>query len=210
MAIEAKFRITDPGTFWSLQTIDHLAKFSLSTPEIEAIDDAYLDTKKRKLLAAGYCCRRRRQGKGFLITLTQPKMDKDAARKPKLWEVTLKKNKKSPADWPKSQARNRVLKVISDRKLQVIFSFDQTRITRWISNGDQVIAQANLDVVTLITKDKEQHFKTLKIKMLIPDGEDHFEAISTKLQTKWSLKPEPLSKFERAIDAIAIIKGELI
>ena len=203
MAIEENFHITDPGTFWSLQTIDHLGKYSLSTPEIESIDDAYLDTKKRKLLAAGYCCRRRRQSKGILITLTQLKLAKDAARKPKQWEVTLKKNKYSPAEWPKSQARSRVLKIISDKKLQVIFSFNQTRITRWISNGDQVIAKANLENVTLITKDKEQQFKTLKIMMLIPDGEDYFEAINVRLQEKWSLNPEPLSKFERAIRFVA-------
>ena len=71
MATEAKFRITDPGIFWSLQTINQLGTFAFSDPQILEIHDAYLDTKKRKLLSAGYCCRSRKQGKFFLITLTK-------------------------------------------------------------------------------------------------------------------------------------------
>jgi len=199
MAIEAKFRITDPGIFWSLQTIDHLAKYSLSKTEIEAIDDAYLDTKKRKLLAAGYCCRRRNQGKGFLITLTKLRLGKDTDQKPKQWEVTLKKSKNGPADWPKSQARSRVLKVAPNKKLQVIFAFDQTRITRRISHGKQVIARANLDDVSLMINGKEKHFKILKLKISTPNQEKHLNALIEALQAKWSLETEPLSKFERAL-----------
>ena len=199
MAIEAKFRITDPGIFWSLQTIDHLAKYSLSKTEIEAIDDAYLDTKKRKLLAAGYCCRRRNQGKGILITLTKLRSGKDAAQKQRKREVALKKNKIDPADWPKSQARSRVLKVAPNKKLQVIFAFDQTRITRRISHGKQVIARANLDDVSLMINGKEQHFKILKLKITAPNQEKHLNALTAALQAKWPLESEPLSKFERGL-----------
>jgi inorganic triphosphatase YgiF len=199
MAIEAKFRITDPGIFWSLQTIDHLAKYSLSKTEIEAIDDAYLDTKKRKLLAAGYCCRRRNQGKGFLITLTKLRLGKGAAQKQQKREVALKKNKIDPADWPKSQARSRVLKVAPNKKLQVIFAFDQTRITRRISYGKQAIALANLDDVSLMINGKEQHFKILKLKITAPSQEKHLNALIEALQAKWPLETEPLSKFERAL-----------
>ena len=205
MAIEAKFRITDPGIFWSLQTIDHLAKYSLSKTEIAAIEDAYLDTKKRRLLAAGYCCRRRNQGKGFLITLTKLRLGKDTDQKPKQWEVRLKKNKNGPADWPKSQARSRVLKVVPNKKLQVIFAFNQTRITRRISNGKQVIARAHLDLVSLMINGKEQHFKILKLKIIAPNQEKHLNALTAALQAKWPLESEPLSKFERAL---AMEKGK--
>ncbi len=194
MATEAKFRITDPGIFWSLQTIDHLGIFAFSAPQILGIDDAYLDTKKRKLLNAGYCCRRREQGKSFLITLTNLSLGKGTAQKQQKWEVTLKKNKNSPVNWPKSQVRSRILKVIPDKKLQVIFTFDQTRITRRISNGEQAIAQANLDDVLVINNGNEQQFKTLKIKITTPNQEKYLDALVEALQARWSLQTEHLSK----------------
>jgi len=199
MTTEAKFRITDPGIFWSLQTIDYLGVFAFSDPKILEIHDAYLDTKKRKLLAAGYNCRRREQVKGFLITLSKLRSGEDAAQKHQKWEVTLKKNINSPVDWPKSKARSRILKVVPEKKLQVIFDFNQTRITRQISNGKQTIAQANLYNVLVINKGKEQQFKILKLIIANPNHEKYLDSLVQSLKTKWSLKSEPLSKFERAI-----------
>lgn len=205
MAIEANFRITNPGVFWSLQTIEQLGKYSMSEPRIEEIDDVFLDTKKRKLLAAGYCCRRRKQAKGFLITLTRLESAKGKSKKKEKWHVQLMKNQNGPADWPKSVARARVLKIISDKKLLSFFTLHLTRITRQISKKDQVIALVILDNVSMIQGGKDQLFKTLKIRMLIPEGEDHLQAIKSSLRELGSLKPETLTKFERAI---AISKNE--
>lgn len=199
MANEAKFRITDPGIFWSLQTIDQLGKFTFSNPQILEINDAYLDTKKRRLLAAGYCCRRRKQEKGFLITLTKLGLGKDKAQKRQKWDAILKKNRNGLENWPKSRVKSRILKVIPDKKLQVIFSFVQTRITRQISIGKKAIAQANLDDVRVINKGKERPFKILKIRIDDPDQEKYLDALVQELTAKWSLKRESLSKFERAI-----------
>jgi inorganic triphosphatase YgiF len=199
MATGAKFRITDPGIFWSLQTIEQLGKFSFAAPQIFEIHDAFLDTKKRKLLAAGYSCRRRKQGKGFLITLTKLGLGKDKVQKQQYWEVALKKNINGPEDWPKSKAQSRILKVTPGKKLLVIFSFVQTRITRQISTGKQTIVQANLDDVLVINKGKEQHFKILKLKIDDPSQEKYLDSLVQALKAKWSLKTEPLSKFERAI-----------
>ncbi len=199
MAVETSFRVTNPGIFWSLQTIEQLGKYSLSAPQIEEIEDVFLDTKKRKLLAMGYSCRRRKQAKGFLITLTTLAATKDTSKKKEKWHVQLKKNQNGPGDWPKSEARTRVLKIVSDKNLSSIFTLNQTRITRQISKKDQVIALATLDNVSMIEGGKDQLFKTLKIRILIPDGEDHLKAIKGSLQEKWSLKSEPLTKFERAL-----------
>lgn len=69
MEIEAKFAITNPATYWRLQTIDHLAEFSLSTRQIKEVYDTYLGTRGRRILAAGFSCRRREQAEEILITL---------------------------------------------------------------------------------------------------------------------------------------------
>ena len=102
MATEARFSITDPGIFWSLQTIDQLGDFKFSDKQILEIHDAYLDTKKRRLLRAGYCCRRRNQDNGFLITLSELGSETNQDKKQKQWEVKLSKNTIIPDDWPKS------------------------------------------------------------------------------------------------------------
>lgn len=199
MTTETRFRITDPGIFWSLQTIDQLGNFKFSDTQILEIIDVYLDTKKRRLLRAGYCCRRREQGKGFLITLTQLGTEKDKDKDQQYWEVDLKKNSNSPEDWPKSPAKNRISKIIPNKNLQVMFTFVQTRITRQVSDGNQIFAQADLEDVLVMNKGKEQHFKILRLITDDPDQIENLNSLAQSLKVKWSLKKEPLSKFERAL-----------
>jgi inorganic triphosphatase YgiF len=199
MSTEVSFRITDPGVFWSLQTIDQLGDFKFSKTQILEIHDAYLDTKKRRLLRAGYCCRRREQGKGFLITLIKLQTRKDIDKDQPYWEIDLKKNTNSPEGWPKSSVKNRISKIIPNKNLQVMFSFVQTRITRQVSDGNQIFAQAELDDVLVINKGKEQHFKILRLIAKDPDQLKNLNSLAQLLKVEWSLKKEPLSKFERAL-----------
>jgi inorganic triphosphatase YgiF len=198
MTIEVKFRIPDPGTFWLLQTIDRLGPYSLSEPQFEDIDDVFLDTRRRKLQTADYCCRQRNLAKGFLISLVELESKSRRTQQAKKWEVSLKRNTNDPSDWPKSQVRKRVLKIIADKKLHPIFTLHQTRITRLISDADQVIAEATLDDVSLIVKGENQQFKTLKITTVVSD-DDLLEAISASLQEKWQLETEPRTKFEQVL-----------
>jgi len=200
MTIEKKFKIKDPGTFWSLQTIDQLGEFSLSTDEVTEVTDTYLDTRKRRLLAKGYSCCKRELGKKARIILKKVDTDDDVSHQPKEWRVKLKKDTHDPADWPDSKVRTRVIKTIPEKKLQPIFVLRHTRITRSISKGNQVIAQANLDGVSLTVNGKERQFKTLKLKVTDPEQEKQFKALISTLQSNWQLKPEPLSNFERALE----------
>jgi len=199
MANQAKFRITNPGIYWSLQTIENFGRYTLSAPYMEELDDVYVDTKNRRLFAAGYCCRKRNQSRGFLITLIKLRSAKGASKKTGKWHVLLKKNKNDPEDWPKSEVRTRVLKVVSNKKLHSTLTLHQTRIARSIKKKDQVIALATLDDVSIIENGKNQQFKRLKIKMHIQGGEDQLKSIIASLQEKWSLKPEALIKFERSL-----------
>ena len=199
MTTETRFRITDPGVFWSLQTIDQLGEFKFSNTQILEIHDAYLDTKKRRLLTAGFCCRRRNQGKGFLITFSELGSKKSKKNVRQQWEVNLNKNTDRPDDWPKSTAKTRISKIIPNKKLQVMFTFIQTRITRQISVGEQPFALAHLDDVHVINKGEEQHFKILALILDDPDHTDHLSSLVDALEQKWPLKKDSLSKFERAL-----------
>jgi inorganic triphosphatase YgiF len=200
MPIEKNFRITDPGTFWSLQTIDQLGEFLLSTDEVTEVTDTYLDTRKRRLLTKGYSCCKREPGKKARIILTKLGTKDDVSHQLKEWRVKLKKDTHDPADWPDSKVRTRVIKIIPEKKLQPIFVLRHTRITRSISKDDQVIAQANLDDVSVTVNGKDRQFKTLKLKVTDPEQEKQLKALISTLQANWKLKPEPLTNFERALE----------
>jgi inorganic triphosphatase YgiF len=199
MTTEARFRITDPGTFWSLQTIDQLGNFKFSDMQILEIHDDYLDTKKRRLLRAGYCCRRRKQDKGFLITFSELGLKKNKESEKQQWEVKLNKNTVGPVEWPKSTAKTRISKIIPNKKLQVMFTFIQTRITRQIRTAKQPFALAQLDDVLVINNGEEQNFKILALILEDPDQIENLNSLVHTLEQKWSLKNEPMSKFERAL-----------
>jgi inorganic triphosphatase YgiF len=196
---QVKFRIDDPGIFWSLQTIDQLGPYSISELQFEEIDDVYLDTRKRKLLAAGYYCRQRKQTEGFLISLIALTPSEGHFRQLAKWEVSLKNNSFVLKDWPESQVRSRIGEIIFGKKLQPVFRLRQTRITRTICNDNRDIAKANLDHATISLKGQSQQFKTLKITMVVPNEVDHLETISAILQKNWKLEIEPRTKFEQIL-----------
>ncbi|HXV98037.1 MAG TPA: CYTH domain-containing protein, partial [Anaerolineae bacterium] len=89
MEIEAKFMITDPGSYWRLQTIDHLADYTLSTHQVEHFFDTYLDTAGRRLLSAGYSLRKREQPEGVLMTLKSLAKAEGAIHRRQEWEIML-------------------------------------------------------------------------------------------------------------------------
>ena len=97
MTIKSKFRVTDPGIFWSLQTIQ-LGEYSFSAHQFDEIDDVYLDTKNHRLLAEGcYCCQRNR-AKGCLILLIEFESIDGVDQRSKQWDLILKRNNHNPND----------------------------------------------------------------------------------------------------------------
>jgi inorganic triphosphatase YgiF len=196
MVLEARFNINDPGIFWAFQTMDQLANYELTTQQARLIDDTYLDTKNRELLAAGYICRRREQGKSVLITLTKIESSKTSAQQPNIWEISLEHIRENPVNWPESQVRSRVIKTVHNKQLRTIFSLNQIRITRIIQKENQVIGQANLDDVSLIIKSKEQHLKTLKLKIVASNTDIHLNTLIAALHKKWGLEPDTRTKYE--------------
>lgn len=188
--------ISDPGLFWSLQTIDQLGSYFLFTRKVLEFEETYLDTKKRLLFLAGYSCRKRYQGKKISITLSKLHSRKGAT---KHWELMLKKNIPDPINWPDSQVRRRVINVVSDKKLRAIINLYQTRIMRTVRIEEKRIGRFDLDEITITTNDNKQYFKQLEIKLLPLYSDLHLEKISAAILKKWPLEVETLSKLERAL-----------
>ena len=196
--IEAKFKVTDPQLFWNLQTIDELAGFELSPPRSKPVWDVYLDSDQRRILRAGFCCRRRETGDGIEITLKSLDRAEGAIHSRNEWQVNLLADR-PPAEWPESQVRDRVQRIIGAEPLQPLFRLEQTRIVRQLSSDGQVLAEMSMDNVTVTAGNTVQVFHELEIELLPAVPEEMLVEVVEQVQARWQLAPEPLSKFERGL-----------
>jgi len=204
MEIEAKFTVPDPSVYWRLQTAAHLAGYSLSTTQVKPVWDTYLDTKNQRILAAGYSCRRRATREGIVITLKSLGGAEGAVHRRRKYELNMATSR-PPVDWPDSPLRDLVLQLIGQEPLLTFFELRQTRVIRMLKEDDQPVAELSLDSVSLVTAETERVYLVLEVELLPPTTEGTLMTIAGCLQDGWHLKPEPLSKFERALDLLNLL-----
>jgi inorganic triphosphatase YgiF len=200
--IEAKFNITNPGSYWRLQIVDHLADFTLSTHGVKQVYDIYLDTPGWRLLAAGYSLRKREQPEGILMTLKSLSRADGAIHRREEWKIELAAYQ-PPARWPDSPLRDRVLQLIGREHLIPLFELEQTRILRLLSQDGQPVAELSLDSISVMAAAKQQLYLELEVGLALPALEEKLRLVAACLQDEWQLKPEPQSKFERALALVA-------
>ena len=198
MEIEAKFVLPDMDTFQRLQTVDRLAGFALSAGRVKQVRDTYLDTVGRLILSAGYACRRREQSEGILITLKGLGGAQGAVHRREELEVLIPSDL-PPAQWPHSPVRERVLQLIGPAPLLPLFELQQTRTVRLMTQGERRVAELSLDDVHVKAGNREQAYLEMEVELKPQGTEDDLSAIVACLRDEWKLKPEPLSKFERAL-----------
>ena len=198
MEIEAKFTVPDPAVYWHLQIADHVGGYSLSTLDMQSIWDTYLDTKRRRILAAGYSCRRRETNEGSVITLKSLGRAEGPVHRRGEWEQKMAASRR-PADWPDSPVRDLVLQLIGQEPLLPLFELQQTRVIRLLKQDEEPVARLRLDRVSLVTEDREQVYLDLEVELLPQTPQETLTAIVGCLQDEWHLKPELRSKFERAL-----------
>jgi CHAD domain-containing protein/transposase len=206
MEIEAKFTIPDEETFRRLQAAGDLAGFALSAGRVKRVRDTYVDTVERTILAAGYACRwrEREQAEGVLLTLKGLGGAEGGVHRREELEALLP-GVSPPAEWPVSPVRERVLQLIGDSSLALLFDLEQTRTVRLVSWGERPVAELSLDDVHLATRigtiragGKQAYFE-LEVELSPQGAEEDLAAIVTCLRDEWELAPEPQSKFERAL-----------
>lgn len=198
MEIEAKFSLADEGKVQELRLADSLAGFALAEGKVKQVHDTYLDTTGRVIMAAGYACRLREQGKETLIALKSLKGAEGPIHRREEMEVSLP-SYCPPAEWPDCPARELVLSLIDESDLAPLFELRQTRLVRPVSRGETPVAEMSLDEVHLASGDRERAFFELEVELKAEGTENELETLATCLQDEWGLKPEPSSKFERAL-----------
>ena len=198
MEVEAKFSIPDSTTLHRLQTTTRIAGFPLAKVKTRLIHDTYVDTKERKILAGGYACRFRQAAEGFQVTLKGIGGAVGAIHKREEVQIMLP-SIQQPEDWPACPLREQVLQLTRGNPLVLLVELDQTRIFRPVHKQQRTIAELCLDEVNFMAEDKKQVYFELEVELTPPGSEEDLAIIAVYLEKKWSLSPQPLSKFERAL-----------
>ncbi|MGZ4200180.1 MAG: CHAD domain-containing protein, partial [Thermoleophilia bacterium] len=218
MEIEAKFNVPDAATLERLGELGELAGYELAGREVADMTDVYLDTDDRALQAAGLVCRRRDRGDRVVITVKRrgdaPASggaaggdETSAIHRRDEWETVVPGALApiaAPASWPAGEARERVLAAAHERPLKALVEVRQSRVMRNLTREGRIIAELSLDTLTIVTPGgplTPQHEVEVELK---GDGtEADLAQIAALLQGDFALEPQPLSKFERAMAALA-------
>jgi CHAD domain-containing protein len=199
--IEAKFAVPAAEILQRLQTVKRLADFTLAAGQTKQVQDTYVDTAKRAILAAGYACRRRVQDDGVLVTLKGLGGAEGAVHRREELEILLTEDL-PPIKWPDSPVRDRVLQLIGKARLIPLVELRQTRTVRPMRKDRRLVAELSLDEVHLIVQGQEQVYFEVEAELTPRGTESDLSEIAAHLQEQWGLAPEPRSKFERALEAL--------
>jgi inorganic triphosphatase YgiF len=207
MVYQAKFRVGNPETFLRLQMVDGLANFRLSPPQIHDVCDTYMDTRGRRLLAAGYSFRKREQPDGLMMTLATLSKPAGGVHRWEKYEILLASDRR-PANWPESPIRTRMLQLTGKEHLVPLVRLQQTRIIRSLYRNEQQIAVVRLDSVGQLNGAKPQVRFEMEVELTSLAGEETLIDIVEYLENEWDLWSERETKFERAYTAEAKIPGD--
>ena len=198
MEIEAKFAVPDEATWLKLQAVEQIAGYALSPGETKQLHDTFMDTPDRAILASRHVCRQRKVDGQILMTLKSGQTVEGAVHRREELEVTLERELPI-AQWPPSEIRERLLSLIGPATLAPLFDQHQTRIIRWTTRGDRTVAEMSVDKVELSIKGKEQSYFEVEFELKGEGTESDLAVIAACLENEWKLKPEPRSKFARAL-----------
>jgi len=200
MEIEAKFAVVDQEVAKELQNVETADAFRIAPGNISRVRDTYLDTRDRRLLAAGFSCRSRQEGNVHLVTIKQLKKGQSAIQEREEFEISLNRAV-PPSEWPEGPARERLMSITGEEPLQVLFELHQRRLKRDMIKSGVAIAEWSVDEVIINTGKTTRSFSELEIELTQGTRED-LAHISAYVQSKWGLVPQRSSKFERVLPLV--------
>jgi inorganic triphosphatase YgiF len=190
--------VPDEATWLKLQAVEQIAGYALSPGKTKQVHDTFMDTPDRAILASQHVCRRREVDGQIVMTLKGGQTVEGAVHRREELEITLERELPI-GQWPPSEIRDRLLAIVGDVALVPLFDQHQTRIIRWASQADRVVAEMSVDQIELAIGGREQHYFEVEFELKEAGTENDLAAIAACLQNEWRLKPEPRSKFARAL-----------
>lgn len=213
MEIEAKFAIPNRQVYRTLLRLRELAGYTLIPTAAARVTDRYFDTADGRLLAAGYACRLRRESTSVLATLKGLGGAQGALHRREEQEVRLDAWTSDITAWPPSAARELASELGGGAPLQPLFDLEQQRIRADVMDNARRVAELSLDAVRAVIGRRPALYYELEVELKADGNEDDLARLTQALSAEHGLKPEPRSKFERALEALrrrgAAIDGRL-
>lgn len=207
MEVEAKFGIPDAHTARALQRVVRLGEFALGPAQTLRVRDTFYDAPERRLSAALYVLRVRRQSDGkTLVTLKAPTRQEGAIHRRPETEAEMD-SPRAPRALSRENLPPRIFKLIApicaDAPLHPLFTTLQTRHVRDVRRGRRVIGEWSVDRVEFRAGARRKVFYELEIELKKSGTEAELQELLNALAQDWKLEPEPRGKFQRAREFMA-------
>lgn len=197
---EAKFTVPDEETFARLQAIEQLGPYVRRPGKVKKIRDRYLDTESHSFYSRQFAARLRENVQSGELLLTLKRMGPQA-QGPIHMRDEYETVVPGPdiAAWPEGEVRRLAEEIAGGQPLRALIAVDQTRTVSYLYQGERRVAEMSLDEVALQASNGPLCSHELEVEML-PEGEiSDLRIISRVLTEEYSLAPQPISKFERAL-----------
>jgi CHAD domain-containing protein len=204
--IEVKYAVPDASTFEKLLSLELLRDYRLVPSGVEEVVDRYVDTPERHLARAGYACRLRASAAGA------PEVVAVKALGGACGAVHLRVEREvrvspgtPPQQWPAGPVREIVLQLAGERPLVELLRVTQHRSTRDVESRGQKVAAVSLDRVHFGDSSGGPDHE-IEIELTPFADACDLRALAELLQP-FGLRPQPLSKFERALALLGSAEG---
>ncbi len=208
--VELKLRAADAGPLDVLARLERIGPASLGPPETASETDVYLDTSDGRLATAGWACRLRSRGGRTVVSLKGPATGTAGGpgtilhRRPEVEGPATPDLR--PADWPSSEARDRLAALTGGAPLLERFVLRQERTERAVHRGGDSLGILSLDRVE-IRHDGRSAGRLFAVELeLAPGAADDSSlvgALAAALTAVSGLHPDPRTKLEHALALIA-------
>jgi CHAD domain-containing protein/inorganic triphosphatase YgiF len=199
MEIESKFLVTEEADFQALESLSGLASYTLSEVETQLIEDTFLDTENRAIMAAGYYLRVRKAlgENGKWVTIKSLGGFKEGTHRREEYVSYLPEGA-SILECSDFRVRNLILEFTAGLDLVTLLFLKQKRIIRQVKTGEKIITETYLDRVNLKSEGREKLYNEFEVELKSGGTPEDLESIRGFLLQNYKLVEGQFSKFERA------------
>jgi CHAD domain-containing protein/inorganic triphosphatase YgiF len=199
MEIESKFLVAEEVDFQALEKLSGLASYALSETHVQLIEDTFLDTENRAIMAAGYYLRlRKTQGENdtWITIKSLGGFEGGTLRREEY--VSFLPEGASVLECSDPLLRNMIFEFTAGFDLFPLLSLKQKRAIRQVKSGEKTIAETYLDRVDLESKIDGKSYKEFEVELKSEGTLEDLKNIRNFLINRYNLAVSPFSKFERA------------
>ena len=196
MEIESKYAASE-DQINNLLEVDALGEYSLKDAGEHDLTDHYMDTADGDILKGGYACRIREKSGQWILTLKGLGGANGAIHQREEYEMAVQTDIQQ--QWPNDSIPELLISLTRSNTLTELFTIRQYRILRKVYQSRRFVGEMSLDAVDMRTS-SGQISRSYEVEIELDENGtlDDLHALDKIMQDR-GLRPEPLSKFDRAM-----------